>query len=299
MKTVFIFGAGASRQAGGPLMDDFLDRAHDYYRRNKLTRDETTQCFEDVFNAISELSRIHSKSYLDLDNIEILFGAIEMAHLTGKFGDRDQDSIKGLRESMITLIVTTLENHIHFRVEGGDLKPRKVLPPQPYGHFVKVLQDIKQNEDPNDRHEFSFLTFNYDVCLDFALTYKKFPFSYCLDENDEKYRSPLLKLHGSINWGYCEECKKIIPGNFDDARWPGLPGTDKAIFTSGSYLDSFLKESHEHLIEGPPLLVPPTWNKTTYHNSLSRVWKNASKELGTADKIIVIGYSLPETDSFF
>ena len=32
MKTVFIFGAGASKKAGAPLMSDFLDRASDLYR---------------------------------------------------------------------------------------------------------------------------------------------------------------------------------------------------------------------------------------------------------------------------
>ena len=37
MKTVFIFGAGASRLAGGPLMSDFFDKAEHLLRRGTVT----------------------------------------------------------------------------------------------------------------------------------------------------------------------------------------------------------------------------------------------------------------------
>jgi hypothetical protein len=36
-----------------------------------------------------------------------------------------------------------------------------------------------------------------------------------------------------------------------------------------------------------------------YHESLASVWHQAALELSDAEKIFVIGYSLPETDSFF
>lgn len=52
-------------------------------------------------------------------------------------------------------------------------------------------------------------------------------------------------------------------------------------------------------LKGPPVIVPPTWNKTAYHGQLSKVWSRASTEISQAENIIVIGYSLPETDSFF
>ena len=39
--------------------------------------------------------------------------------------------------------------------------------------------------------------------------------------------------------------------------------------------------------------------KTEYHNSLSIVWKKAAQLLSEAENIFVIGYSLPESDSFF
>ena len=70
-RNVFILGAGASFDAGGPLMTDFLDVAGDLYRSDRSSFKD----FEPVFSAISALSAAHSKSILDLDNIESVFAA--------------------------------------------------------------------------------------------------------------------------------------------------------------------------------------------------------------------------------
>jgi hypothetical protein len=48
-----------------------------------------------------------------------------------------------------------------------------------------------------------------------------------------------------------------------------------------------------------PLIVPPSWNKVEYQESISQVWSRAAKELEAAEYIFIIGYSLPETDAFF
>jgi len=52
-------------------------------------------------------------------------------------------------------------------------------------------------------------------------------------------------------------------------------------------------------VTGEPVIVPPTWNKADSHRSLSRVWSRGALELSQAENIIVIGYSMPETDAFF
>ena len=88
-------------------MSDFLDRADQLNRLKVGGMAGAKDAFDDVFTAISELQAVHSKAYLDRDNIEILFGAIEMAQIIGKLGRRDPESIAQLRNSMITLIVKT------------------------------------------------------------------------------------------------------------------------------------------------------------------------------------------------
>jgi hypothetical protein len=298
MKTVFIFGAGASRLAGGPLMYDFLDRSSSLYRQRE-TNFDSTDSFEDVFRAMRELSGIYEKAFLDLDNIEVLFGAIETAQLTGKFGPRTkEEDIRKLRESIITLIYKTLEAHIQFPIEGSYPQSR-VVAPAPYPKFMSMLKNLKENQNKKDPHEFSFLTFNYDVCLDYALQKNLGAFDYFLEDPPSGEGSPLLKLHGSINWGACKKCNKVHPIALNKIQFDNLFDNPYTLMDLGSKLTEFLKPCCEKNITGPPVLVPPTWNKTDYHLTLSRVWKKASKELGTADNIFVIGYSLPETDSFF
>ncbi|MFC2028197.1 hypothetical protein ACFLU3_05870, partial [Chloroflexota bacterium] len=173
MRNVFILGAGASRRAGGPLMADFLESAAQLLRQRVEGVTNAQQSFDDVFNAIVELQTVHAKSYLDLDNIEILFGAIEMAQVVGKLGKRSEDEISTLRKSIVTLIFTTLEYSIKFTVRKG-----QVYPPDPYQQFVDMLKNKVENRSPFDPHSYSILTFNYDMALDFALYNSMIPFDY-------------------------------------------------------------------------------------------------------------------------
>lgn len=294
MKTVFIFGAGASREAGGPLMSDFLDVA-DILKRQRHSVSDAIKKFDDVFDAISELQGVFSKSYLDLDNIESLFGAIEMGLLLEKFAERKEDDIKSLRISLITLIYKTLENSIVFPARN-----RKVFPPIPYETFVDEL--IKLFADSKcilKESDISFITFNYDLCLDYALNFYSLLLNYGLNPDDIK-NTLLLKLHGSINWGVCDICEKVILNHVKDVRFPYLDDSDKVVrLDLGSTLNR--KSCCNKRISGEPLIVPPTWNKTEYHghDQIVSVWRHAARCLGAAENIFVIGYSLPETDSFF
>ena len=164
MKTIFILGAGASRQAGGPLMSNFLDVAEALLRKKTDGVFEVKDNFEDVFNALAELQAVHAKSFLDLDNIEILFGAIEMAQLIGKLGERIARESYKLRDSIITIIFKTLEYSIKFPVQ--DQHP---CPPEPYRAFLKTLSYARSKTIPDFPHEFAFMTFNYDLTLRYFL----------------------------------------------------------------------------------------------------------------------------------
>ena len=73
---VFILGAGASRDCGGPLMSDFLDISQELLLSRKV--DDKEEEFKRVFEAIGGLQRVHSKAQIDLYNIESIFTALEL-----------------------------------------------------------------------------------------------------------------------------------------------------------------------------------------------------------------------------
>jgi len=292
MKTLFILGAGASRQAGGPLMSDFLDRAEEIYSVQRKAISGAEAAFEDVFSAISELRTVHFKSFLDLDNIEVLFGAIEMAQTLGKLANRKPESIEKLRESMITLVFKTLECAIEFPVEKGHIGS-----PPPYGVFAASIRDLTRSDrPPHLRPELAFLTFNYDLALDVSLSSHEIPYDYWLPSQARSGKCPYLKLHGSVNWGTCRKCEAIVPRDVTAVtRILHLP--DRVYLPLGSRLG---EESHcDQPLSGPPVLIPPTWDKAQRHRQIASVWRKAAEELASAQNIFVIGYSLPETDSFF
>jgi hypothetical protein len=294
--TVFIMGAGTSKPAGAPLMDDFLDRAEQLLRTGVVH--QAAAEFNSVFEAIGKLQAVHSKSRLDIKNIEAVLTTFEMARTLGKFpGYDDMDSIEQLIGATKTLIVRTLENTIEFPVDGGH-----VIAPSTHGLFAKLLHHMTL---ANPVQTVSILTFNYDILFETAFYADNIECRYGLDYDSQLPGIPLLKLHGSINWALNKKTNQILPwtlfdyinyllpkGELDRNRdWVRLPIGSNIVGIQDAVPDSD--------IDAYPVLIPPTWNKAFYHERLFSVWNQAAIELGEAENIVVIGYSLPETDGFF
>jgi hypothetical protein len=290
---VFILGPGASKEAGVPLMAEFLEISKSLWDSGKVSGFEKD--FERVFGAIDDLTAIHSKSALDIDNIESVFACFEMANTLKKFSGRNPKGLGGLVKSLKVVIAQTIEAQLQFPILGGT---RSVHPdldyPKPYESFVNLLDFLFKDAKP--RRRCSIVTFNYDIAADFALYRKSIDLDYGLAKSRQTSGIPLLKLHGSLNW--MPEDRWIVPvtmydflsglerpSRFKHKEWVRLPITRE------------LKSSNGELVE--PIIVPPTWNKAAYHASLSSVWRHAAEELEEADEIFVIGYSLPPTDHFF
>ena len=199
LKTVIILGAGASRDCGGPLIADFLDRAYELILTDKCGK--AKERFDNVFRAIAELRSVHEKSYLDTDNIETLFGAIEMARIIRKLGSRNEQQIEQLRDALVSLIVTTIEQTILFPVTEG-----RIIAPTPYWDLRAAID--KALHRGLNVSDLTVLTFNYDLAADVMLSHAG-GVDYCLDGKTNGIK--LLKLHGSLNWGKCSSCKEIVP----------------------------------------------------------------------------------------
>lgn len=187
---VFILGAGASVDSGAPLMGTFLERADQLHRQNLPGLDH--RAFEQVFQAISKLQAVHSKATLDLDNLATVFGALEMAKVIGLFPGMSGEEIDALYVSFKKLIAETLEESVQFEFSGNQIRPSNS-----YSEFAEVLSGLTRGHRPRNC---SVITFNYDVALDYALTFHGVPFDYCLDTPADNQVVPYLKLHGSLNW---------------------------------------------------------------------------------------------------
>jgi len=293
-KTVFVLGAGASVEAGAPVMNDFLDKAE---RLRELGRVSDSQReFDLVFKALAALNHAHSKAVLNVRNIEEVFAAFEMAKLIRRLDPLAIEDIESLPEAMQRVIVRTLEKSVLFPIE----KRVGLKLPGKYEGFADLFIHLAQKY-PDIGNRASIITFNYDICLDMALYQAQVPIEYYLESTQADFRSiPLLKLHGSLNWFKCSGCGKPAPWKLRD-YWTNRYQT----VYDGETTMEISQRSHEFkhcpnaTTPKSAYVVPPTWNKSQYHGELESVWGAAARELSNASNIIVCGYSLPQSDHFF
>jgi hypothetical protein len=305
---VFILGAGASRQCGGPLMSDFLDMAQDLLISGALVPTER-EAFEKVFKAISGLYAVHSKAKLDTYNIETVFTAFELAQIIQRLPGTARDEIPDRIEALKAVIARTLELSIKFPYSDYSINA-----PGPYNELAELIHFIVVDRVP--KYSVSIITFNYDIAIDIALLRAQLQPDYKIPMPAPMHSHfrplALLKLHGSLNWAVEDsEQETIKPVDLDHYLAPGirlfspLIGGKRNVIQQNTYiplsphLQEYFAKNHSTRVKKLPYIVPPSWNKADYHKGLTDVWAAAADQLSRAAYVIVIGYSLPETDSFF
>ena len=295
-KNVIILGAGASAGYGAPVMRNFLDVAAQLYASGKAG--QRAESFKRVFEAVSNLQAVHSKSELDLVNIESIFTAFELAKTLQRFPGVEVASIDDLIDDLKWVIVSTLQAKLNFPVQG-----RTII-----GHpdIRQFIRSILSRERRQGKVDTAILTFNYDLLVDLAILSEQVGVDYGLARQPNCHEwIPLLKLHGSLNWTTNIHTKEVFPWFLNKyfARY-GLQVPNPDITSAGIPIGDQLSqygegENEPEKVDGIPVIVPPSWNKADSHRAISKVWARAAAELSEASSIFVVGYSLPDTDSFF
>ena len=288
-KKVFILGAGASVDAGFPVMENFLDKAEDIKNGPDLSKDERG-AFNRVFDIRHKLKATAYAAQINLDNIEDVFSAIEMGRILKKLADLDQSEIDQVHHDIEVLIGRTLDEcFVLERVGTGD---DIFYPSRDYNAFSEEIK----NAIADNSEQISIITFNYDVALDYALIFNKIDFNYCLNEDDREDSLHLLKLHGSLNWGFCNKCNMIDHFNVHESIKPVRRRATTKIRAAQDIITK-VHRCGQQLVG--PFLVPPTFNKTYRQTGITNVWRMAARDLAEAREVYIIGYSFPSTDVFF
>ena len=98
-------------------------------------------------------------------------------------------------------------------------------------------------------------------------------------------KTPLLKLHGSLNWLYCPRCDELdITPRDKGALFP----VDRPEY--GRCCRGDCTSRYESVLVGPSL------EQRYEHRILRETWVRAERELRAAESLVIIGYSLPEAD---
>ncbi|MGB2963957.1 MAG: hypothetical protein WBB69_08225 [Anaerolineales bacterium] len=161
--------------------------------------------------------------------------------------------------------------------------------------FINKIFPLKTN--PSD-YKNRIITFNYDLIIDRplidrGLSKRKIYFDRIVRKqsdgikrsSSEKFMHPLmLKLHGSTNWRCTRDYFEQIIGATVD------PKIRIPIWSNDTNCPS--PEEDES-----PLIIPPVPNKPITRSSLFKMlWTTALEYLFEAKRIVIVGYSCPDTD---
>ena len=103
--------------------------------------------------------------------------------------------------------------------------------------------------------------------------------------------TPVLKLHGSLNWVY------TVRSATDRKNAMRNPGTRPLLYYNREVPQSMRYQGQQRTLPLLPLIVPPIFEKTPrYRQQLSPVWAAAEQRLTMAERLIVFGYSFPDGD---
>jgi hypothetical protein len=178
-----------------------------------------------------------------------------------------------------------------------------------YSAFIdQIRKHNDQRRFASHASDFPFLsdaiiTFNYDVMIDYAAYNLGIPVHYVEAADHDPSSIPLLKIHGSTNWARCTQpdCKN----QFQPLR-PAPPpyalfGDEAAVRFDmvGRVMSEAACQTCKAHKTLEPIIIPPTWAKDIRDTPLPAIWNKAVSVIREAQQIIVIGYSMPVTDTFF
>jgi NAD-dependent SIR2 family protein deacetylase len=266
-KNVYFLGAGASASGGIPTFSNFYEFRE---KANKVLNNISQWEGRDLVQRVLH----HWEEKFNNYNIEDYYVAIELDEQLGYNNTISAEDIEGF----LGLIIDNLRKKLNT-------------------HEYKRLIDCGFAE--------AIITTNWDFLLERSITElqdkvfeERAPINYdgTIEPNYDVIKQtgsppPIFKLHGSLNWGYCEKCDKLYYFN-------------RPVFKvlSSKYYNMRCKE-HTN-VELMPFIVPPTLSKLktgsrtegTPYSKLDSIWKKAYDYLKSCEKLCFIGYSFPEAD---
>ena len=186
---------------------------------------------------------------------------------------------------------------------------RKYKPSGGLQEFVKTI--LK-------RFELSVVSLNWDVVWEKEMTKNACPFHFGIEVSDVVSQSPqiegipILKMHGSSNWLYCDSCRRIYTGD---------EGNTKKALHSRAFLETAdfglfdvkhrLRGEEKSYIETAQIMCPRcsvklagriatfSYRKAFTINQFQTIWDDAFDALSNAKYWLFIGYSMPQADFEF
>ncbi|MDR4496345.1 MAG: hypothetical protein MRK02_00175 [Candidatus Scalindua sp.] len=308
-KTVYVLGAGFSYDGGFPLQSHILNRILD----SSVHAEDIIATTDRFFLSKEPLKQFLDKVFHFSKNpsLEDVFTLLDQTIARREYclgyswSDLDQ-----IRDTLKRAILTTL----HFSLDN--LKDKQKLFYEKLGlHFI-----FRRLKDKIDKQTFSIISLNWDPLVEESIYWnianlkseRLVDVDFCcfsnpfgensrhtasiLQKSKGIYNIKILKLHGSTNWLLCPNCNRLYTGIGSETDIWNLYCASQECPHCIKKLN-IAEDDKKPILE--PFLITPTFTKVFDNNHIQMIWHNAHVELSEADKIVFIGYSLPEADYHF
>jgi NAD-dependent SIR2 family protein deacetylase len=293
---LFVLGAGASHPDGVPLqkhiLPSILSSSHKEIANSEIGK-EFSKFFYSNFKASDN----------SFPELEAVFGFLDYFILQNESISLEYsvDKIRHIKEYLIKLI--------HYIIDFQKEERSK---------YYHLFWDAVNRQNQNS----SFITLNYDTLfeqafeflfhkscyIDYCINFMNYetsdkfkPFNYWINprepvivkgnENPVSYK--IIKVHGSLNWKYCNCCNQTLL-----TPWDQKIDLDRGKFLGYTYPDNQVYE-YKCPFDGTEfqtLIMPPSFVKPLYQLVIAQLLNEASKEIRIAKRIVFIGYSLSNAD---
>jgi hypothetical protein len=314
--TVFILGAGYSYAAGIPLLSGFVERMWQFAIRRSIGDKPLSSDDIEIFNAAikirDELDSYHGRAMFDDRNIEDILSILSFNMLGG--AKRDKEKIAAMNRAIArTIDLSCTVEHPGVNKEGRNSINESG--PQIYRDFWKNIFAVAARGKKIP----TIITFNYDLVLERSLHQHLIGTNY----NSYDNRFPATRVALNYNYDHAPRAEfEIVYTRYNSHSGRGIGETEGTILRSvepnarahtfevdilklhGSLNFARRKEaetsSFPHAITksiAEPFILPPIFNKMT-NGAPTAMWQSGLEKLRAAKNIVIVGYSLPQTDIY-
>lgn len=299
-KVVFIMGAGASADKADdiPVQDKFLEQIINHqFKGCRWDFKEYSKNAKEIADKLFQTS-----AHSNLPSMETIFNILETAiKKESGLGDISLEQVTKYHKYLLAAVavITRATNHsnVYDIMTKNPSSPYTLLGKKIYNYYSEI-----ENQNPP-----SFITFNYDVCLDRVIIsmipdegepiYMDLGIhlgSYDVDVNSKFYFDKpdfnkkkifLLRPHGSLNWLFCRSCGKIFTKKKSQIGKNEIEGKTKCELCEKGIL--------------VPYIIHPSYEHNYERAYIDQIWVNVEDVLQKSNKWCFIGYSLPEADRYF
>jgi len=277
--TIVFTGAGAAKADGLPLQADVFPRF--FERATSPSRCALADDVAGFFQTVFSVDPRHTAA--PLPTFEEALGVLELA------ASRDEiivglGSVSGPPRDFKRQLILALA--VSVARESASTAT----------HHATLIRELRNSSRLQNT---TFVTTNYDTLLDDAIEIEalvesrgtgsviNYGLGGLIDEDMtefvEERTFACYKIHGSLNWLYCNSCEILDITHASDGVLRLIDEPNAARCPTCETIRT-------------PIIVPPSYYKSMSRVPLGLVWTKAFQAMRQADHLVFCGYSLPDAD---